>query len=234
MSYRIFGGTAAGSGTTELAGLTTDVEVAAVAQGDVLYRGATKWNNLAAGGAGAPLISGGAAANPAWATSLVATQDNLSLYRGVNAQVIDIYGTRTDADNYERLRIAPGATFHIAMEMAGTGGPHDLNIKSTQHVLIQAAGGCHASLQADAGSVEWRVAAAGHWTAQGNYNLWNGTSALATTDTAGFLGVNSCAGPPTGVPASIPTGQVPLVFDTTNGRLYFYHGAAWHYVAQTA
>jgi hypothetical protein len=51
-----------------------------------------------------------------------------------------------------------------------------------------------------------------------------GTDALATTATSGFLYIPTCAGAPTGVPAGF-TGTVPIVFDTTNNKLYVYDGA---------
>lgn len=50
-------------------------------------------------------------------------------------------------------------------------------------------------------------------------------AALATNATGGFLMIPTCAGVPTGVPGSIPTGKVPLVFDTTGNALYIYNGA---------
>jgi hypothetical protein len=53
--------------TPALAALT-DVTLSSVARGDVLYRGATKWNNLPAGTAGQALLSGGAGADPSWGT----------------------------------------------------------------------------------------------------------------------------------------------------------------------
>lgn len=54
-----------------------------------------------------------------------------------------------------------------------------------------------------------------------------GAAGLGTTDTTGFLLVPSCAGTPTGVPANVPAGMVPMVVDSTNNRLYFYSGGAW-------
>lgn len=58
-----------------------------------------------------------------------------------------------------------------------------------------------------------------------------GSAALDTNATTGFLCVPTCAGAPSGTPASIPTGQAPLIVDTTNSRIYAYFGAAWHMVA---
>jgi hypothetical protein len=53
------------------------------------------------------------------------------------------------------------------------------------------------------------------------------SAALATTATAGYVCLTSCAGIPTGVPASIPTGTIPFTFDSTNSKLYAYLGGAW-------
>lgn len=54
--------------------------------------------------------------------------------------------------------------------------------------------------------------------------------ANATNATVGFFMVNSSAGRGTGVPASIPTGTVPLQYDTTNNKLYAYN-SAWRSTA---
>lgn len=60
-------------------------------------------------------------------------------------------------------------------------------------------------------------------------NVVVGSAALATTATDGFLYIPSCAGTPTGVPTAY-TGRIPIVFDTTNDRLWAYRGA-WQMVA---
>jgi hypothetical protein len=49
-------------------------------------------------------------------------------------------------------------------------------------------------------------------------------AALATDATKGFIMIPSCAGAPSGTPADIPTGQIPIVFDSTNNKLYVYDG----------
>jgi hypothetical protein len=54
--------------TTQLNDLSVDVALASVARGDVLFRGASKWNNLAPGTAGQYLQTAGAGADPVWAT----------------------------------------------------------------------------------------------------------------------------------------------------------------------
>lgn len=49
-------------------------------------------------------------------------------------------------------------------------------------------------------------------------------AALATNATAGFTYIPTCAGTPTGTPTA-RTGTVPMVYDSTNNRLYIYDGA---------
>lgn len=53
---------------TRLNDLTVDVSLSSVARGDILYRGASKWNNLAAGTSGKFLRANGAGADPSWET----------------------------------------------------------------------------------------------------------------------------------------------------------------------
>ncbi len=56
-----------------------------------------------------------------------------------------------------------------------------------------------------------------------NTPILNG-AALATNATSGFFYIPTCAGTPTGVPVA-NIGTVPIVYDTTNHKLYFYDGA---------
>lgn len=51
----------------------------------------------------------------------------------------------------------------------------------------------------------------------------------ATNQTTGFNWIPSASGPPTGVPANRPTGNVPLYYDLTNNRLYVHNGTTWRY-----
>lgn len=73
------------------------------------------------------------------------------------------------------------------------------------------------------GSIRW----ASPLVSTSNLRFSHGTSALATNATEGFFHIQSCAGAPTGVPANIPTGQIPAVVDSTNSRLYLYIGGTW-------
>lgn len=57
-----------------------------------------------------------------------------------------------------------------------------------------------------------------------NGNVIVNTAALATTATDGFLYIPTCAGTPIGTPTAY-SGRVPMVYDTTNNKLYIYNGA---------
>jgi hypothetical protein len=70
------------------------------------------------------------------------------------------------------------------------------------------------------------VFGAGSGTFSGGVVLNGSGSALATNATSGFTYVPTCAGAPTGTP-TLYTGTVPLVFDTTDARLYVYNSGAW-------
>ncbi len=62
--------------------------------------------------------------------------------------------------------------------------------------------------------------------ASGNFLI--GTGAISTGAPNGFIYLPSMAGSPSGTPTSY-TGLVPLIFDTTNHRLYAYDGS-WRFV----
>lgn len=61
----------------------------------------------------------------------------------------------------------------------------------------------------------------------GNVILNNSGAALPTTAKGGFVCIATCAGTPTGVPANVATGTVPMVFDTAGLKLWIYTGGAW-------
>ena len=77
---------------------------------------------------------------------------------------------------------------------------------------------------ADNSTKHWKINASGGLVTGGNFRFAHGTSALATNATEGFFHLQSCAGTPSGTPASIPTGQIPLIWDSTNNILYAYDG----------
>jgi hypothetical protein len=64
----------------------------------------------------------------------------------------------------------------------------------------------------------------GRFTAAGSFLI--GTGALALSATDGFLYIPTVSGGPTGTPTS-QSGRVPIVYDSTDNRLYVYNGGAW-------
>lgn len=73
----------------------------------------------------------------------------------------------------------------------------------------------------------------------GNVVIGAGSS-LATTANSGFLCIPTCAGAPTVGPSTdasnraIPVGTVPIVYDTTNNRLYIRTpSGTWRYATTT-
>jgi hypothetical protein len=59
-----------------------------------------------------------------------------------------------------------------------------------------------------------------------NGNVFMGNAALSTSATDGFFNIASCAGAPTGTPTAF-TGNIPMVFDSTDSKLYAYISGAW-------
>ena len=61
-------------------------------------------------------------------------------------------------------------------------------------------------------------------TSQGSFITAGAVRATNTQD--GFLYIPTCAGTPTGTP-NAKTGTVPIIYDTTNHRLWIYDNGAW-------
>lgn len=68
-----------------------------------------------------------------------------------------------------------------------------------------------------------------------NLNVVVGTAAIATTATGGFLTIPTCAGAPSGVPATTFTNAAPMIYDTTNHKWWVYDApaTAWKGVVLT-
>jgi hypothetical protein len=110
-----------------------------------------------------------------------------------------------------------------------TGGPQAI---ATDGTVTQIAGYCAGSYAFDGttsnnpwalltnNTTRVEVSAAGRVLINKNLTFPAGT----TTMTEGFPNIPSAAGPPTGTPADLVTGNVPMYFDSTNNKIYVYKG----------
>lgn len=69
----VLGRTASGTGAVSALGATDVLDMLGATQGNILYRNSSAWTVLAPGTAGQVLQTGGAAANPSWATGVLVT-----------------------------------------------------------------------------------------------------------------------------------------------------------------
>jgi hypothetical protein len=83
--------------------------------------------------------------------------NTLALRNGTAAQTFNVYGTFTDASNYERMAFVTGAAFEIQMQAAGTGVSKSIQIKAGSTSGFFFGGG---------GAVQWQVNSSGHLIAQ--------------------------------------------------------------------
>jgi hypothetical protein len=74
-----------------------------------------------------------------------------------------------------------------------------------------------------ANTLGWATNSTARGKIDANGNFIFGTAALATNAANGYIYIPTCAGTPTGTPTAV-TGMVPLVYDTTNHKLYVYDG----------
>ena len=140
----------------------------------------------------------------------------LALKNGTTAQEFRVYGTTTGPKYASMLHNGTDGIF------SSNSGVTLLQSASNEHVRISAQGGGSMLFRLN-GTDKWEFSATTYrLTSAGNFGFSHGTSALATGATEGFFHLQSCAGTPSGTPASIPTGQIPMVYDSTNDLMYIY------------
>ena len=145
---------------------------------------------------------------------------------------LDVTGITTLAStNSNPLRLTGGTTSAHAIIVTNTGGTAVLGMENSAggnqivgstayDTIIRGPSGL--AFSADAGTtLHGRISNTGTLAISGG--AWFGTAALATNATTGHVYIPTCAGTPTGVPAS-KTGQVAIQYDTTNDFLYIYNG----------
>lgn len=175
------------------------------------------------------LSSGAVTVQSSGANSIQAMAANTQL----SLTCIAITGTGTSSWNWSYIPVGSGitGTTNIVMSASptftgvltlanGAVGAPALNLGDATSGLYRSASNVVAI--ATAGALQLSVGATG--------SLIMGNAAISTSATDGFLYIATCAGAATGTPTSV-TGRVPIVFDSTNGRLYAYYGGAWKYGA---
>jgi hypothetical protein len=132
----------------------------------------------------------------------------LAVKNGTTAQALRVYGTTTGPVYLEML-----ATSTLGEIRTNTG---DLYLGAVASAQVQ--------LYTNS-TVRWIITSGGGFTANANLRFSHGASALATGATEGFFHIQSCAGTPSGTPASIPTGQIPMIYDSSAHKIWFYSGS---------
>lgn len=105
--------------TVRLQDLTVDVSLSGVAHGDLLFRGASKWNNLAAGTSGYYLKSNGADADPSWASVSLSPAGSSGQVQYNNAGSFGGAALLNYATSGTILTITDGATTDVPLVVNG-------------------------------------------------------------------------------------------------------------------
>lgn len=169
----------------------------------------------------------------------VATGTSVALTNASGAQATFKY----DASNYASFTAASNGDLTIATTSGSSGGTITLDTATTGDATILSTNG-NIVLGGDGGTNNERLKFDFETTANeaavssttGATNIDFGSLNLETTGTL-TLGGSTAGTLVTRVKAGAATesdANGGLVVDSTNGRLYFRYGSAWHYVAQTA
>ena len=104
--------------------------------------------------------------------------DTLALRNGASVQTLNLYGTYTDASNYERLAFTYGSNqFKISTESAGTGVSRYLTLKADANIILNGGNAGSRSIQFQVGGVGiWYMTGAGHFVAETDNTLDIGAS----------------------------------------------------------
>lgn len=141
------------------------------------------------------------------------TSTGLGLSAGNNpTQKLSLYATGSTAQYMSTGNSNTGVNGSIF----GVDGTGNAVVNNTQAFAL---------LLSTSGTERFRISSDG--------NVVVNTAAVATTATAGFLWIGSCAGAPTGAPTAPYANAAAMVADTTNNRLYVLVGSTWRYATLT-
>lgn len=173
-----FGGTATGTGVLTAIGNAVDGTGGLLTYSSIgtsgaklpLLNAANTWGATQTLGSNALILNG---------TNIVADAANsVTIRNGANVQTLNLYGTYTDASNYERLAFSFGANqFKISTESAGTGGNRYLMLKADSNIILNGGNGGGRSIQFQVGGVgTWYMTGVGHFIAETDNTLDFGAS----------------------------------------------------------
>jgi len=173
------------------------------------------------------------------ATISVDAANTLALRNGTSAQTFNIYGTYTDASNYERVSVTySGGLYSLSSNALGTGVARPIGLVVGASLGVANSG---------TASFTWTVTSSGNFITNadntydigasgatrprdffGGRDMYFGrnlipTATFATNQTTGFINIPGAAGAPSGVPSN--TTGFPLYYDSTNNKIYVYNGS---------
>lgn len=141
----VLGNNSGGTAVPSALAATNVLDMIATTQGDILYRNGTTWVALAPGTSGQVLSSGGAAANPSWATVTgTGTVTSIATNNGLTGGTITTTGT---------LGLATIATGNV---LAYTGAGSGVPVATTPSAVLDVIG-------STTGNILYRSAGGGGW-----------------------------------------------------------------------
>lgn len=196
--------------TIRLQDLTVDVSLSGVAQGDLLFRGASKWNNLAAGTSGYYLKSNGAGADPSWASVSVSPAGSSGQLQWNSSSSFAGAAYLNYATSGSILTITDGATTDVPLVVNGvtsqSGDLAQFKVNGSSLVAVKSTGSIlpavDNSITLGTASFRWNaISTVIANTSQvvdnsgGNYFKWSGTAfTFANNMMVGFSSTTSYAG----------------------------------------
>jgi hypothetical protein len=153
--------------------------------------------------------------------------DALALRRSVNPQVMRIYNTYTDTNNYERLTVGfIGAEAFVVTQFAGTGQARNLRLNTSGggSVYFGTQGGNNWLLSASDGAFRPVY--------DNNYDLGTAAYRVRNIYVASSLVAKVKAGVAVDGDFTAPADGM-FQLDSTNNRIYFRVGGVWRYAALT-
>lgn len=138
--------------TVRLQDLPVDVSLSGVARGDLLFRGASKWNNLAAGTSGYYLRSNGAGADPSWASVSASPAGSSGQVQWNSSGSFGGAAYLNYATSGSILTITDGATTDVPLVVDGvasqSGDLQQWKVNGTTKSRITSAGGVYITIDA--------------------------------------------------------------------------------------